>query len=153
MKDAQRVHHAADEGGPEDMLNQLIEFGYPWSALGSCLKHISNELKTVAEGYAHIEDSIGKLNDKVKRIAEKQDAVSENIRQIIREEIRGQASSMQDRWLIDIAALFMAFSGIAIGIASNNLLIGLIKEYGGMISPALVVAAAVMFLIGDKNSK
>ncbi|MDD9863181.1 MAG: hypothetical protein OXU54_01155 [Gammaproteobacteria bacterium] len=35
MKDAQRVHHAADEGGPEDMLNQLIEFGYPWNALGS----------------------------------------------------------------------------------------------------------------------
>ena len=59
---------------------------------------------------------------------------------------------MQDRWLIDIAALFMAFSGIAIGIASNNLLIGLIKEYGGIISPALVVATVVMmFLIGDKS--
>jgi len=51
MKDAQQAHHAADECGPENMLNQLIEFGYPWSVLGSCLKHISNELKTVAEGY------------------------------------------------------------------------------------------------------
>lgn len=142
MKSAQWVH-ATDEGGPEDMLNQLIKSGYPWNALGSRLKHIDNELKTVTEEYARIGESIMELNNQTK---------SENIRRIVREEIREQASAMQNRWLIGSGALLMALGGIAGGIVSNEFLVDLFKEYGGIISLVLLaVAAVVFFLIKEKK--
>jgi len=145
MKDAQWVH-ATDEGGPEDMLNQLIKSGYPWNVLGDRLKHIDDELKAVTEEYARIEDSIKELNAQTKRIAEKQNAASENIRQMVREEIRDHAR----KWLINCGALLAGLGGIGL----NDLLINLIKEYSDFISPALIVAAiGVFFLNRDKKPK
>jgi deoxycytidine triphosphate deaminase len=49
------------EGGPEQLLENLIRSGYPWHALGVRLKAIDGQFKAVADEYAEIRDSLDKL--------------------------------------------------------------------------------------------
>jgi len=49
------------EGGPEQLLENLIKSGYPWHALGHRLKEIDGQLKGVTDEYAEIRDSLDKL--------------------------------------------------------------------------------------------
>ncbi len=67
MKDAE-WEDAATKGGPEDLLETLIKSGYPWHILGSRLKAIDQQFKSVTEEYAEIHDSITELAAKVNSI-------------------------------------------------------------------------------------
>jgi len=152
MKDARRAHHAADEGGPENMLNQLIEFGYPWSALGARLKEIAPKFKTVTEEYSKLDDSIGRLDAKVNRINKMQEDMRRDIREIIRAEIREQASDIQNRGIIKIIAIFLGFLGIIIAALSSERIIRLLNEYGGIIGIGFILTAlGIAFLTSRKT--
>jgi len=152
MKDDQRSHHAADEGGPENMLNQLIKFGYPWSALGTRLKEIAQKLKTVTEEYSKLDDSIGRLDGKVNKINKMQEDIRQDIREIIRAEIREQTSDIQSRGIINIIAICLGFLGIIIAAISSERIISLWTEHGGIIGIGLILGAlGVVFFTSRKT--
>jgi len=134
------------------MLNQRIEFGYPWSALGARLKEIAPKFKTVTEEYSKLDDSIGRLDVKVNRINKMQEDMRQDIREIIRAEIREQASDIQNRGIIKIIAIFLGFLGIIIAALSSERIIRLLNEYGGIIGIGFILTAlGIAFLTSRKT--
>jgi len=133
-------------------LNRLIEFGYPWSALGARLKEIAPKFKTVTEEYSKLDDSIGRLDAKVNRINKMQEDMRQDIREIIRAEIREQASDIQNMGIIKIIAIFLGFLGIIIAALSSERIIRLLNEYGGIIGIGFILTAlGIAFLTSRKT--
>jgi len=84
------------KGGPQDLLENLIRSGYPWNILGSRLKEIDQQFKSVTEEYAEIDDSLKTLTRQVNAIGEKQSDAQNTVRAVLRDE----AGSLQNRWVI-----------------------------------------------------
>ena len=47
--------------GPDALLKQLINSGFPWNTLGRRLKTIDDQFQTVTHEYSDIRDSINRL--------------------------------------------------------------------------------------------
>ncbi len=84
------------EGGPEEMLQGLINSGYPWNILGERLMRLDDQFKTVTLEYADIRDSLARLEEEFCDFRRDQGNVRETVREIVREEI----PAMQDRFLV-----------------------------------------------------
>lgn len=135
------------KGGPEDLLENLIRSGYPWHILGSRLKEIDRQFKSVTEEYADIHDSISELTVQVSGIRERQDETSETVRKVLREE----ASSLQNRWLIGTGSVGLGFLGIVLSASSNPALWQFIKDQAVFLGLGLTVAAAVALWIISRH--
>ncbi|MDD9824643.1 MAG: hypothetical protein OXU54_01180 [Gammaproteobacteria bacterium] len=151
MKDSQWIRAFAKEG-PEVILEQLINSGYPWSALGTRLKEIDQKFETVTEEYSKLDDSIGRLEDKVNRIGKMQEDIRKDIREIIRAEIREQASDIQNRGIIKIITIFLGFLGIIIAALSSERMIRLLNEYGGIIGVSFILLALGIAFLTSRNT-
>lgn len=138
MKDAE-WEDAATKGGPEDLLENLIKSGYPWHILGSRLKEIDRQFKSVTEEYADIHDSMTELNTQVNAIRERQNDTSETVRKVLREE----ASSLQNRWLIGTGSVVLASFGIVLSVSSNPNLWQFVKAQSVYLGLGLIAAAVV----------
>jgi len=131
------------KGGPEDMLENLIRSGYPWHILGSRLKEIDLQFKSVTEEYAAIHDSIAELTRQVNGIRERQVDTPETVRKVLREE----AGSLQNRWLLGAGSVVLGFLGIVLSVSSNTALWSFFKEYGVTVGVVLIVSAAVTLIL------
>jgi len=131
------------KGGPEDLLENLIRSGYPWHILGSRLKEIDQQLKTVTEEYADIHDSINELTRQVNAVGERQTATPETVRKFLREE----ASSLQNRWLLGAGSLFLGFIGVGLSASSNLATWEFLKQHGIWIGLVFIVIAAIALAV------
>lgn len=131
---------AFGKGGPEDLLDNLIRSGYPWHILGSRLKEIDQQFKSVTEEYGEIHDSINELSGHVNAIRERQSDTQELVRRVLREE----TGSLQNRWLIGAGSLFLGLAGLGLTVSTSQPVLDILKEHGAVIGLALAVAAAVV---------
>ena len=139
MKDSE-WEDAFVKGGPEDKFEELIKSGYPWHILGSRLKEVDQQLKTVTEEYGEIHDSISALNNQVNQIQERQKDTPETVRKVLREE----TSALQNRWLIGSASLIVAAIGIGLSLWSNATVWGFIENHGVSFGLGISTVAAVL---------
>lgn len=135
------------KGGPEDILENLIRSGYPWNTLGSRLKEIDQQFKSVTEEYARIYDSINGLTTHVNAIRERQSETPETIRRILREE----ASSLQNRWLIAAGSVLLAFVGVVLTASSNALVWQVIKDQAIFVGLGLIVVAVIALIVISRH--
>ena len=135
------------KGGPEDKLDDLIKSGYPWHILGSRLKEVDQQLKTVTEEYGEIYTSISFLNSKVSQIEESQRETPETVRVILREE----TSALQNRWLIGSATIIVAMIGIALAVSSNKFVWSFVQENGVALGLIFSFIAAGIFYLLSKQ--
>jgi deoxycytidine triphosphate deaminase len=130
---------AQTKGGPEDLLENLIRSGYPWHILGSRLKEMDRQFKTVTEEYAEIHDSMTELSGQLSAIKERQNDTPETVRKVLREE----ANSLQNRWLIGAGSVVLAFAGVALSMSSNPGLWQFVRAQSVYLGLGLISAAAV----------
>lgn len=128
------------KGGPEDLLENLIRSGYPWHILGSRLKEIDMQFKSVTEEYADIHDSITELTSQVNAIRERQNETSDTVRKVLREE----AGALQNRWLIGTGSVVLGFLGVVLSASSNPVLWQFIKDQAVFLGLGSIATAAVV---------
>ena len=147
MKDSE-WENAFVKNDPADKFEELIKSGYPYNLLGSRLKEVDEQFKTVTEEYAEIHTSINSLNIQVNKIREKQKETPETVRKVLREE----TGALQNRWLIGTGSLILATTGIGLSASSNTSLLTFIREHAiaiGLIT--IVMSAAILILISRKK--
>lgn len=149
MKDAEWVD-AHVEGGPEDLLEHLIESGYPWHLLGKRLKAIDGQLRSVSEEYAEIHDAMSKLGHDVDELRRAHDRMPMQIRSVVRDE----TGSLQNRWLIGAGSLLAATLGILLAVTSNESVLSALQQYGGLIGLGLMLAGGgVLYLVSQPTGE
>lgn len=136
------------KGGPEDLLENLIQSGYPWHVLGTRLKMIDQQFKSVSVEYADIHDAISKLTGDVNQIRERQGQVSEAIRGVVREEAEG----LQNRWLIGAGSIAIGGIGLVLAVTSNESVSSFITRYGTLIGLALIVVSVIAVYLVSRGS-
>ena len=109
--------------------------GYPWQLLGTRLKEIDQQFKTVTQEYADIDDAIRKQSTEIKGIRETQGNTPDTVRQILRDE----AGALQNRWLIGVSSIFVSIVGLSIASLSSEAVLAVLSEYGPLIGLGLVV--------------
>ena len=136
------------EGGPQDLLEQLISSGYPWGLLGRHLKTIDQQFKDVTGEYSEIHEAIKHLDISISQIQERQSNVSSEIKKILREEI----SSIQNRWLIGAGSLIIGLGGLFLAATTNSVLQNFLQEHGVLVGVICMIAAAgaLMFSVQQK---
>ena len=148
------------EGGPEEMLQGLINSGYPWNILGERLKRLDDQFKTVTLEYADIRDSLTRLEEEFRnsltRLEEEfrdfrreQGNVRETVREIVREEI----PAMQDRFLVRGAVMVAGAAGLGITISATPALDELLNRHGNWSGLVILAAAAFYFLHTSRKRK
>ena len=136
------------EGGPEEMLDQLIKSGYPWHALGQRLKQVDDQLKTVTNEYSEIHDAINRMTNDVNELRERQKDTSETVRTVLRDE----ANSLQNRWLIGAGSLIFGAIGIVLAVTASDAAVSFFKDYGTLVGALLVfVAIVVVYMISRRK--
>ena len=121
--------------GPDALLDQVIKSGFPWNALGTRLKTIDDQFKTVTHEYADIRDSIERLEKEVEKAAEAQDGLTDKIRQVVREELPAH----QDRWLVLTGGMLVVLSGIVVSVVGSATALKILTDHGGLIGLAILI--------------
>ncbi len=121
--------------GPDALLDRVIQSGFPWNALGTRLKAIDQQFQTVTHEYAEIHDFIERLEKEVERAARAQDSFTDQIREVVRDELPAQ----QDRWLILAGGTLAVVAGIVISIVSSKPAQEILTRYGDLIGPIILV--------------
>ena len=142
MKEAEWID-AHKEGGPEDLLEELIRSGYPWHVLGSRLKQIDQQFQTVTDEYAQIEQAIGELTADVKQIREGQDTTTSTVREILRDE----SNALQNRWLIGAGSIVFGVLGLWLTVSSNENFEVWFSDYSGWIGLTLMLGTVGMLYL------
>ena len=122
--------------GPDALLDRVIKSGFPWNALGTRLKAIDEQFQTVTHEYAEIHDSIGRLEKEVEKATKAQDGITDQIREVVRDELPAQ----QGRWLILSGGMLAVVAGIVISIISSEPAQEMLAQYGALIGPIILVA-------------
>jgi hypothetical protein len=135
------------KGGPQDMLETLIRSGYPWNILGSRLKEIDQQFKSVTEEYAEIDDSLKVLTRQVNAIGEKQSDAQNTVRAVLRDE----AGSLQNRWLIAAASMVAALVGLGLTLSSNLSVSQFLKSNGMFVGLGIIALVALAFYLNSRR--
>ena len=149
MKDSE-WEDAAIAGGPEELLDTLIKSGYPWNALGTRLKVIDQQFETVTNEYAEIKDSMDRIRSDVTEINRQQGGLSA----MIKAAVEGQATHLQNRWLVGVGAMLAAFAGLGMAIFTNDKLSKFMSEHSWIGLVVFIVSVLVIALvaIGSKRT-
>ena len=124
--------------GPDALLKQLINSGFPWNALGRRLKTIDDQFQTVTHEYSDIRDSIKRLETEVEKTARAQDSLTDRIRQVVRDELPAH----QDRWMILSAGMLAVLMGTGVSVVSTESALNFLLEYGGLVGLGIVLVGA-----------
>lgn len=141
MKENQWVDSVI-EGGPEEMLENLLKSGYPWNILGTRLKFIDDQLETITEEYSNIRDSINTVKDEMKQLRS-------GLRNLLMEE----ATSLQNRWLLGTGSVIAAFVGLALTVMGNETSIAFVKQHGVIIGLSFLAAAVITTYLISRRKK
>ena len=126
------------KGGPQDLLDQLISSGYPWDLLGKRLKTIDQQFKDVTNEYSEIHDAIDALGKSISQIQERQSDTPKIIKNTLREEV----GSIQNRWLIGAGSLIIGLGGLFLTTATSSVVQDFLQEYGVLVGIICMIAAA-----------
>lgn len=126
------------KGGPQDLLDQLISSGYPWGLLGKRLKTIDQQFKDVTNEYSEIHDAIDALSKSISQIQERQSDTPKIIKNVLREEV----GSIQNRWLIGAGSLIIGLGGLFLTTATSSVVQDFLQEYGVLVGIICMIAAA-----------
>lgn len=146
MKDKDWVD-AYEEGGPERLLDDLINSGYPWHLLGSRLKQIDQQFRTVTEEYAEIRETMGELSGEIQKIRNVQDSTPDRVRGILRDE----TSALQNRWLIGTGSILLGTIGALLTVFSNEAALSFVDEYGIVVGIAALVSAGTALTLVSRQ--
>jgi hypothetical protein len=135
------------KGGPQDILDNLINSGYPWHGLGLRLKEIDQQFLSVTNEYAFIHDSINKLSEDVNVIRERQTDTPNTVRTVLREE----ASSLQNRWLMGAGSLLLGFLGLGVTLITNQTTSQFLRTNGIFVGLGLILVAVVALLLTSRS--
>ena len=135
------------DGGPEQLLENLIKSGYPWHVLGQRFKIIDEQFKTVTNEYAEIQDSICGLTKDVEAIKQQNESAVNNLLPMVRAVVQEQGNELQNRWLLAVGSLLGALIGIGLTISSNDHALAFIKNYGCWVGLFLIILAAVTMVV------
>lgn len=124
--------------GPDALLKQLINSGFPWNALGRRLKTIDDQFQTVTHEYSDIRNSIGRLEAEAEKTAKAQDTLTDRIRQVVRDELPAH----QDRWLVLSAGMLAMLAGIAVSVITTEPVLNLLLKYGALFGLGITVVGA-----------
>ncbi len=137
------------KGGPHDILDDLINSGYPWHGLGLRLKEIDQQFLSVTNEYALIHDSISQLSSDVNALRERQTSTPEIVRNILRDE----ASSLQNRWLIAAASMLAIFAGLFLTVLSSDKVMQAVKDKGTIVGLFIILIAVVGLFMSSRHKK
>ena len=132
------------KGGPEALLERLIQSGFPWNLLGTRLKAIDDQFQTVTNEYADIRDSMGRLEgdlrestrrleDDVRDIRKELAHVPDKVREIVKDE--------QHRWLGGAAGVLIGLAGVALAATKSPLVAQWLDTHGDWIGTGMAVTA------------
>jgi len=150
MKDTE-WEDAYIKGGPEDLLENLIKTGYPWNILGKRLQIIDGQFKEVSDEYSAIQTAMEKLTEEITEIKKSRMEISE----IVRNVLRSEADSLQNRWMLGAGGLIAGFVGLCLAIVSNQKCFQFIERNGEIIGPALLIASVLFigFVVRRRKDK
>ena len=138
------------DGKPEELLDQLIAAGFPWSGLAKLLKELDSEFKTVTDEYSQIGDSIEKLNKKMDSIENKQqdsnEIISKNVAAVIENKQDKWIKQVHDKLLISMGAVIISLVGIAITLFSNQNTLDFLEKYGSGLGLLFIVIGVGIFV-------
>jgi hypothetical protein len=140
---------AVIEGGPEALLDNLMKSGYPWHVLGSRLKMIDQQFKTISEEYGEIYASIEALQKQVGSLVKDSSSISEHIRTVLRDE----AGSLQSRWALITLTILGSLIGLALTISGSNIATQFFKKNASLVGLAFILISGclVFFLFRKKR--
>ncbi len=136
---------------PAKIIDNLINSGYPWNILGQKLKIIDDQFKSVTEEYSNISDQINKLNSEIKDISATYKELANSIPKIVRENLRDEATVLQNRWLIGSGTLIVALIGIILTILSNKSATIFFKANGTWIGFILIIISIIVLYLSTKR--
>ncbi|NQU87046.1 MAG: hypothetical protein HQ541_14920 [Mariniphaga sp.] len=146
MKDSE-WEDAFVKGGPQELLDNLIKSGYPWNILGKKLQEIDNQFITVTDEYSKIHHDISTINKNIDIISQNQ----KNTPQTVQEILRSETQTLQNRWLIGVASIILAISGIILPMVSNEKVASFFKEFGVPIGFGLIIISGVTLYVISKK--
>ncbi len=135
------------EGGPEQLLDNLLKSGYPWHALGHRLKSIDGQFRAVSDEYAEIRDSLDKLATDVDSIRRDSDNVEDRVRGVVKETISDHASALQNRWLVGTGGLLVVLLGLVLSATSNAKAFQFLKDQGAWIGCVLIILGIIALIV------
>ena len=124
------------KGGPEALLERLIQSGFPWNVLGTRLKAIDDQFQTVTNEYADIRESVQRLEDDVRDIRKELAHVPDKVREIVKDE--------QHRWLGGAAGVLIGLAGVALAATKSPLVARWLDTHGDWIGTGMAVAALLV---------
>lgn len=140
------------EGGPEQLLDNLLKSGYPWHALGQRLKIIDQQFKSVSDEYGEIRESLDRLASEVDGIRDKQTEAAQEIPKVVAQVFSDQCVGMQNRWLIGASSLLLALSGLVISVISSDAARAFLRDQGWWMGIVfLIVGIGAMLLISRRG--
>jgi deoxycytidine triphosphate deaminase len=147
MKEAE-WEDASIKGSPQDLLDNLIQSGYPWNILGQKLKQIDQQFVQVSEEYSRIDDALSRLTTDMRQLKEHQTDVPDAVRKIVRTE----ATALQNRWLLGAGSILVALLGVILTILSSEAAKKFLESYGAVIGLVLVVAGVLAVVLMSRKS-
>lgn len=136
---------------PAKIIDNLINSGYPWNILGQKLKIIDDQFKSVTEEYSIISDHMNKLGSEIKNISLSYKELSNKIPEIVRDNLRDEATALQNRWLIGSGTLIVALIGIVLTILSNESASIFFANNGTWIGIVLVFISSVILILSTRR--
>ena len=127
------------EGGPEDMLQDLIKSGYPWSVLGERLMTLAGQFKTVTNEYADITTSIQRLENEISSLRSQHGSLTERVRKTVIDQIPAILAPLT----VKAGAFFVSLIGVAVAIWSSQPAREFLEAHGVWVGLLILVAALV----------
>lgn len=141
------------EGGPEQLLDNLLKSGYPWHALGQRLKIIDQQFKSVSDEYGEIRDSLNRLEAEVDTVRDKQTEAALEIPRVVAQAFGEQCVAMQNRWLIGAGSLLFALSGLVVSIVSSDTARAVVQNQGAWIGIVLLILGITAIFIISRSGQ
>lgn len=149
---------AYQEGGPEDLLDELMNSGFPWNILGSRLKTVDDQFATVTNEYSAILDSIDRISkdvehsiDKISKDVEKSAITDSDIKNLMRSVLKEELPHFETKQYLNLGIIATGFSSIALGLFSTEVTRNIFANYGGIISILLLILCIVMYIAINKK--
>lgn len=137
------------QGGPEELLDNLIKSGYPWNILGRELKEIDQQFETISKEYSAIRDLMEELQTDVAKIRRQEERTPETVKSVLEE----MAPALQNRWMLGIGYIAGGSIGLIVAILTSERAFSFMREFGVLIGLGIVGVCLVGSFFVFKQKK
>lgn len=136
------------ENGPEQLLDDLMNAGYPWQAVGNRLKQIDAQYKTISSEYTELNASIADIKDELIDVKNQQSTIGTKISEAVKDGVKDLSNSI----LVSIIKAIVIIAGLACTIISSQNAINFISKFGVFIGLGVIIIV-FLFSLFQKSSK